>query len=219
MRNAVQTGRDMDLATTWRHIHAERRALATTLAGLDEDGWAHPSLCEAWTVKDVAAHVISNPQIGWLQMFGLAGRNLGRGYNSMIRREVLRLGRTQTPAMILADFETYARSYRHVPTTTAVEPLIDALVHHQDIVRPLGIRHEMAPDAAASAADRCRTLAFLMGSRRVVKGTRMVATDIDWVRGSGPTIQGPMQELLMVCAGRARVATDLSGDGLEVLGL
>lgn len=207
----------MDLETTWRHIHAERRALAATLAGLDEDGWAHPSLCEAWTVKDVAAHVISNPQIHWAQMFGLAGRNLGRGYNAMIRREVLRLGASQTSAMILADFETYAASTRHVPTTTVVEPLIDALVHHQDIVRPLGIRHEMAPDAAARAADRCRMLAFLMGSRRVVKGTRMVATDINWVRGSGPTIEGPMQELLMVCAGRARVATDLTGDGLELL--
>jgi hypothetical protein len=75
----------------------------------------------------------------------------------------------------------------------------------------------MAPDAAARAADRCRTLSFLMGSRKVVRSVRMVATDIDWVRGSGPTVEGPMQELLMVCAGRARVATDLSGDGLEVL--
>jgi hypothetical protein len=37
------------------------------------------------------------------------------------------------------------------------------------------------------------------------------------VRGSGPTITGPMQELLMVCMGRARVATEISGDGLELL--
>ena len=93
-----------------------------------------------------------------------------------------------------------------MPTTTSVEPLVDALVHHQDVVRPLGLRHEMAPEAAAVAADRCRALAFLMGSRGVVKGARMVATDIDWSRGRGPTLTGPMQELLMVCAGRARVS-------------
>jgi uncharacterized protein (TIGR03083 family) len=207
----------MDLETTWRHIHEERRALASTLSGLDEAGWAHDSLCPGWTVKDVAAHVISNPQIGWGDMAGLMGRNLGRGYNSMIKREVIRLGRSQTPASILADFTTYDGSVRHVPTTTVIEPLIDALVHHQDILRPLGLRHDMAPDAAAVAADRLRKLAFLMGSRNVVKSVRMVATDIDWVRGSGPTLEGPMQELVLVCAGRARVARDLAGDGRELL--
>lgn len=217
MRTTEHTGRHMDTATIWKHIHAERRALATTLGELDIERWALPSLCEGWTIKDVAAHVISNPQIRLRDMSGLFGRNLGRSYNSMIKREVIRLGRTQSAAMILADFETYDGSFRHVPTTTVVEPLIDALVHHQDIVRPLDVRHDMAPDAAAVAADRCRTLSFLMGSRRVVRSVRMVASDIDWVRGRGPTVSGPMQELLMVCAGRARVATGLEGDGVELV--
>jgi hypothetical protein len=44
----------------------------------------------------------------------------------------------------------------------------------------------------------------------------MVATDIDWARGRGPTLSGPMQELLMVCAGRSRVAVDLEGDGVAL---
>ena len=149
-------------------------------------------------------------------MPAMVGRNLGRSYNSMIFREVKRLGAASTPESILADFATYDGSTRKVPTTTVREPLIDALVHHQDIVRALGLAHEMAPEAAATAADRARTLAFLSGSRQVVKGTRMIATDIDWTRGSGPTISGPIQELLMVCMGRARVATELSGDGLEL---
>ncbi|UUZ60441.1 hypothetical protein [Nocardioides sp. B-3] len=81
----------------------------------------------------------------------------------------------------------------------------------------MGLTREMDPEAAAVAADRARTLAFLSGSRKVVKGTRMVATDVDWVRGRGPTLSGPMQELLMVCMGRARVAADLEGDGLELI--
>ena len=45
----------------------------------------------------------------------------------------------------------------------------------------------------------------------------MVATDIDWSRGRGPTLTGPIQELLMVCMGRARVAEGLSGEGTELL--
>ena len=207
----------MDKATIWQHIHEERRSLAATLAGLDDEQWEQPSLCDGWTVKEVAAHVIAHPQIGWAQMPGMVARNLGRGYNAMIFREVKRLGERSTRESILADFQTYDSSTRKVPTTTPVEPLIDALVHHQDILRPLGLRHEMAPEAAAVAADRSRTLAFLSGSRAVVKGTRMVATDIDWSRGRGPTLTGPVQELLMVCMGRGRVAEGLSGEGTELL--
>ena len=206
----------MERDTVWKHIHAERAALAETLRGLDPEQWDVESVCPGWTVKDVAAHVISTPQLPPRELVRLFARNLGRSYNAMIFREVKRLG-LQPREQILADYETYAGSTKKVATTTVIEPLIDALVHHQDILRPLGLRHEMAPDAAAVAADRCRTLSFLMNSRPIVKGVRMVATDIDWVRGSGPTLEAPMQELLLVCAGRARVATDLSQDGVEVV--
>jgi len=200
----------------WRHIHAERSSLAAALSNLDEAQWQHDSLCTGWTVKDVAAHVISTPAIGWREIGAMSIRNLGRGYNQIIFREVKRLG--QRPVEdILDDYETYARSTHHVPTTTSVEPLIDALVHHQDIARPLGIRHEMAPDAAAVAADRVRKLSFLMGSRQLVRSVRMVATDIDWVRGRGPTIEGPVQELLMLCSGRAADPALISGDGRELI--
>jgi uncharacterized protein (TIGR03083 family) len=97
---------------------------------------------------------------------------------------------------------------------THVEPLIDILVHTQDIVRPLGRRHAMPPEAATVAADRCRLLAPLTGSSRVVRGLRMVATDAAWSRGRGPTVEGPMEELLMLCAGRAPDTGRLAGDGV-----
>lgn len=207
----------MDRDTVWKHIHGERAALADTLATLDPAQWHAESQCPGWTVKDVAAHVISNPQLGLGTVTTLFVRNLGRSYNTMIFREVKRLAGALSTEQILADFATYADSRKHVATTTTIEPLIDALVHHQDIVRPLGLRHEVAPDAAAVAADRCRVLSPLMGSRKVVKGVRMVATDIDWTRGRGPTVEAPMQELLMLCAGRAADASLVSGDGRELV--
>lgn len=207
----------MDIDTVWQHIHAERDALAETLASLPAEQWGHDTLCVGWTVKDVAAHVICNPQLGLGRVVGMFGRNLGRSYNTMVFRETKRLAERQSPEQILADFVTYAASRKHVATTTTIEPLLDSLVHHQDIVRPLGLRHEMPPDAAAVAADRCRKVTFLFGSRQLVKNVRMVATDIDWVRGRGPTIEGPMQELLMLCTGRFDAATELTGDGRELL--
>lgn len=207
----------MDKATLWTWIHAERAALAATLAEITADEWAHDTLCPGWTVHDIAAHVISNPQIGWGRMGGLMARNLGRGYNTMIFREVKRLGARETRESILSDFDRFATSTRHVPTTTAVEPLIDALLHHQDIVRPLGRAHDMPPEAAAVAADRVRRLAPLMGTRKLLRSVRLVATDVDWTRGDGPTISGPMQELLMLSSGRAPDASLMSGEGLSAL--
>lgn len=207
----------MDKATLWTWIHDERAALAATLAEIAPEEWAHDTLCPGWTVQDIAAHVISNPQIGWGQMGGLMARNLGRGYNTMIFREVKRLGARETPETILADFDRFATSTRHVPTTTTVEPLIDALLHHQDIVRPLGRTRAMPPQAAAVAADRVRRLAPLMGTRKLLRSVRLVATDVDWTRGAGPTIEGPMQELLMIASGRRPDPALVQGEGLAAV--
>jgi len=208
----------MDRSELWRHIHAERAALAALLSELTEEEWRHPTLCPGWTVHDVAAHVISTPQIGWARVSGMMARNLGRGgYNTMIFREVKRIAARETRESILADFATYGTSTRHVPTTTSVEPLIDALIHHQDIARPLGRQRTMAPEAAAVAADRVRRLAPLMGTGKLVRSVRMVATDIDWARGRGPTITGPMQELLMLASGRQPDPALVSGEGLAVV--
>lgn len=205
----------MDKSEVWRYIHAERAALASTLADLSVEDWSHDSLCTGWTVHDVAAHVISTPQIGWSDIAAMSARNLGRGYNTMMFREVKRLGARETRETILADFDKYAASTHHVPTTTSIEPLIDVLVHHQDIVRPLGLARAMPPDAAAVAADRLRRLSFLMGTRRLLRSVRLVATDVEWTRGAGPTISGPMQELVMICSGREPDRSLVSGDGLS----
>jgi uncharacterized protein (TIGR03083 family) len=209
----------MDSDRTWHHIHAERATLAEHLAELTEAQWQGPTLCAGWTVHDVAAHVISNPQIGWRQLPAMVGRNLGRGYNQMIFREVKRLGATRSREQVMADFAAYADSRHHVPVTTVVEPMVDSLVHAQDVYRPLGIRHDPDPEAAAVAAERCRLLAGLMGSRRTLRAVRMVATDVDWARGTGPVVAAPMAELLMLCGGRAADRTRVTGDGAELVRL
>lgn len=194
----------MDKDEVWRHIHEQRRALAAHLATLDADQWEQPSLCSGWTVRDVAAHVISTPQIGLGETLRLAP-SLLRGYNQAIFRDVKRRG-LATPDAILADYERFDGSRHRVPLTTVVDPLIDVLVHTQDILRPLGVEHHMPPDAAAVAADRARLAAPLFGTARLVRTHRLVATDTDWARGRGKVVEAPMEELLMLVTGRAAEA-------------
>jgi uncharacterized protein (TIGR03083 family) len=85
-----------------------------------------------------------------------------------------------------------------------VEPLIDALVHTQDALRPIGIEHDMPVAAASFAADRAWLLfSPVFGTKIPRRGLRLVATDTDWTRGRGDrVVRGPMQELLMFVTGR-----------------
>ena len=47
----------MDSNQLWAAIDDQRRRTADLLATLTDDQWDHPSLCEGWTVRHVAAHL------------------------------------------------------------------------------------------------------------------------------------------------------------------
>jgi uncharacterized protein (TIGR03083 family) len=206
-----QGRRAVDKESVWDVVVAERLALRDHLRELDAADWDHPSLCDGWRVRDVAAHVISAPQLRWRGTLRTMG-SLWRGYNGMILHDGLRRGAAPV-AEILQQYDDWANVRRGPVTVTHVEPLVDVLVHTQDILRPLGRTHTPPPGAAVVAADRCRLLAPLTGSTHVVRHTTMRATDVEWERGRGPLVEGPMLELLMMCAGRDPDAAVLTGDG------
>jgi uncharacterized protein (TIGR03083 family) len=47
----------MDKDAVWAAIDSQRLRTADLLEGLSEEQWRHPSLCDGWTVRDVAAHL------------------------------------------------------------------------------------------------------------------------------------------------------------------
>ncbi|GAA4285176.1 maleylpyruvate isomerase family mycothiol-dependent enzyme [Brevibacterium daeguense] len=206
----------MDRSQTWEWIVQERHQLAGVLADLSPAEWDTPSRCAGWTVRDVAAHVIASPQLSAPAMLRTFPSLARYGYNGMILRDGQRRGRASTES-ILADFARWSGVRRAPFGLTPAEPLVDILVHTQDILRPLGRVHRPPVAAAMAAADRARRLGFLLGSRRTVGMVRMVATDADWARGAGPLVQAPMEELLMLCAGRPPRWEACAGPGVEAL--
>lgn len=203
----------MHVEKIWDVVVAERAALAATLRTLSAPEWDHPSLCEGWRVRDVAAHVASGPQLDWPAMLRLLPQ-FRYGYNGMILRDGQRRGQA-APQSIIEQLERFGPLRRGPVVVTAREALIDILVHTQDIVRPLGRAHALPADAAGVAADRARRLAVLMRSSQLVGSYQLRATDLDWCRGRGLLIEGPMAELLMLCAGRPADWRLLSGPGVE----
>ena len=205
----------MDRDQVWRHIDEQRAALADLLGTLGPDEWDQPSLCAGWRVRDVAAHVISSPQAG-LGSVSLALLRARGNFNRCMFNEARRAGACPT-AQIVADYRRYAGSRRRPPGTTYLDPLLDVLVHTQDIVIPLGRKHDMPPSAAGAAAGRVWGTSFPFRARRNLAGLRMVASDVQWSVGDGPAVRGPMASMLLVLTGRQAGAAGLTGDGVPLL--
>ena len=211
--------RTTDPDAVWAAIDHERLDLADLLDDLAPAEWEQPSLCAGWRVRDVAAH-LALAQTG----AGRAALDLLRARGSlqrMIHDTAVRHAATPTERLI-AQIRGMAGSRRTAPGVTPLEPLLDALVHGQDIAVPLGRPRTMPIAAAATAATRVWDMPWPMSTtfapRRRLAGLRLVATDAEWAVGEGDPVEGPVQALLMVLTGRTAAVRDrLSGPGVSRL--
>jgi uncharacterized protein (TIGR03083 family) len=199
---------------TWKHIHAERAALAETWAAMGDDQWARPSWCEGWTVREAAGHVLSaaeqTPPNFYKELIGAGFR-----FNVFTDRGARRLG-------ALSPDELVGRLRARVSTTNrppapVMAMLGEIVVHGEDIRRPLGLAHDYAEAALVAVADSYKKSNLLIGSKRRIAGLRLRATDTAWSNGDGPDVSGPLVALVLAMAGRKGALTALSGDGVAVL--
>ena len=141
-----------------------------------------------------------------------------RGNPDRMIRDVS-IARGQRPTeLIVADLRGVIGSRRLAPTTFWRDPLLDILVHAHDIARPLGIDVSTPTDAARVAADWAWRRRFPFFPGRRLRGFRLVADDVDWSRGSGEEISGPVTALLLVSTGRAAGLLDLDTRSADLLG-
>jgi uncharacterized protein (TIGR03083 family) len=200
----------------WRHTHEQRRALAALLGDLSEEEWALPSLCEGWTVRDVAAHVMRSATVTPVEMAVAIVRFRGR-YNALVEEDARRAARRPVPEL-LAEFERHDGSRRRPFGTAVVDPLLDVLVHCQDIAIPLGRAHPMPTEPAVVAARRAHRLSLLCAGAARRRHLEIRAIDADFAVGSGSLVQGPIRAVLLLLTGRTAAALpDLRGPGLERL--
>jgi len=201
----------------WLLTSTERRRTADLLAALPEDAWEVPSLCEGWRVRDVAAHLTLSARARPLQALLGVIRHGGNPNRWVAADAVARSWRP--PAELVGELRAVADIRHRPPGTKTLDPLVDVIVHTQDIAVPLGIEHRVHdPAGAASAADRVWAMGFPFFARRRLRGMSVVATDVDWERGQGPLVEGPIAAILPMLAGRrAGVVDRLSGPGVNLL--
>ncbi len=208
----------MNVDDIWNTIDEQRARTADLLEQLTEDEWSRPSLCEGWTVRDVAAH-LTLQQLTVVDLVRMALRHPG-GVNTIIRESSRHRARQPT-AELIADLRGMIGSRRHNVGITPLETMIDLLVHGQDIAIPLQRDLPMPPDAATAGATRMWSTRGT-GKARVfadvpLDGFRFSATDTEWSSGSGPEVRGPISAILLLLAGRRAGLSRLEGDGAEEL--
>ncbi|GEP37677.1 hypothetical protein NPS01_13400 [Nocardioides psychrotolerans] len=191
---------------------AERDLLVGQLRGLTDAEWASPSLCDGWSVRDVAAHL--------LMPYGLSFRGFVVGllrarfrfdrFADRWARADIRTG----PQLVEAIAATTASGF-NVPGAGETAPLSHLFLHAQDIREPLDL-----PAEATREGGR-RVLDDLTHGKRAVdpartEGLHLMATDIDWSTGlGGPTVTGPAAVLANALMNRSASAVRLEGSGAD----
>lgn len=198
----------------WAAVAAERGALADDLEGLGDEQWGTRSLCQGWTVAQTLAHMTgtgSSSPLSFFVNFARAGFN----FPAFADREIEKyLG---------ADNAGTLANFRAIQHSTSAPPgpkeswLGEAIVHAEDIRRPLGIRHQYDPEAVRAVADFYKGSNTLIGTKSRIAGLALSATDTDWSHGQGEAVSGPMLPLLMAMTGRATCCDDLTGPGVAKL--
>jgi len=205
----------MDKDTSWAVIDRQRAVLADLLGNLAPHEWSEPSLCEGWTVRDVAAHLSMAATAPAKEVFGYVVRARGN-FDRMIHDSAVERAQERSPAQIVADLRGIVGSRKLAPGTFWRDPLLDVLVHGQDIARPLGRTVPSPVDACRVAAEWVWQRRFPFFPSRRLRGLRLVAEDVDWARGVGAELRGPVLSLLLVSTGRGSGLADLHGPGVDV---
>jgi uncharacterized protein (TIGR03083 family) len=201
---------------TFEEIADERRGLADLLSDLTVEQRAVPSLCSGWSVRVVAGHLVVPLEVS-LPRFALAMlRSRGsfdRANDRLARRHAERpFGEIVTVLRRRADS-------RFTPPGAGPEvPLTDLLVHGLDIRWPLGLARQI-PEERLQKSLTFLTSASARGfvAEGTLRGLRIEAADTDWSHGTGPTVLGDAEALLLGLTGRTSALGHLRGDGAPTL--
>ena len=202
-------------AAVWSAVHDERQALITDLESLTPQQWATPSLCPGWDVHDVLAHLVdgaTTTRLGFAHRLISAGFDFDRDNARGVAKE-----RRSSPAGTLAEFQR-VRTATATPPAALATRLVEAIVHGEDIRRPLGIVRSYPCDRIATALRyQLKTTVSMGGGKERAAGLHLCGVDSEIDHGSGADVQGSTLALLMAVSGRPVDAGSFTGDGAHEL--
>lgn len=213
----------MDERELWEATDRQRQVNVDLLRDLSPSEWTAQSLCDDWTVREVAAH-LTFPNLGIGGMARMILHTPGgamRGTNGVIAEGAKWLARKQSTDEILNEVARTVGGRRTMPGLGVEEMLIDAIAHGFDIAAPLGRSLPTVPGDVAVATDRVLSYGG-RGNAKVFRkfplvGLQLVADDHAWSHGAGLRVRGSMADLFLLVTGRMPNLRALGGDGADEL--
>lgn len=198
----------------WALAHAQRAALAEDLSGLDAEQWRHGTLCGAWDVEDVVAHLTAAASLNqWRWMRSMLGARFRVDVHNQ-RRMVEQRGRS--PGETLDRFRAIIDSTT-APSGHTPAYLGEVVVHTQDIRQPLGLPRTPDVDTLTPVIGFFASRNFTVRSRSTIDGLQLRADDGPFFTGTGPLVTGSTLALMMSVAGRGAYLDQLEGPGAPTL--
>jgi uncharacterized protein (TIGR03083 family) len=199
-------------------VVAERLHMAELLSGLTPEQLCTRSLCDAWSVREVAAHLATYLRFGQLKIY--TGVILGLGDLGPANEWLARHYARESDGQIIARLSRGAYSRITVPRSGYDPVLGDAVLHDLDVRIPLGLERQIPEEHLLVTFHHLANEAspgYAMGSR--LAGLRIEATDTGWSAGpgSGAPVRGGIEDVLLSISGRQVALDRLDGDGAAIL--
>ena len=197
-------------------IAAQRRSLADTLDTLSDQQWATQSLCEAWTVHDVVAHLVMPFETSNAKFATAMIKARGR-VDVAITSLTSRVAQNDN-ATLVSKLRAGATNRFTPPGNDSLAPLTDAFAHSQDICLALDIDTPGPSDQWGIIVEFLTTPKARRGFlSRDLPAVSLQPDDADVVTGSGPAVVGPARAIALCVLGRHVLDDQLSGPGLPML--
>ena len=131
-----------DTEALWSLVATERRRLADDLERLDDRQWASQSQCDAWTVEELASHVVTPFETSNLRFMGAMLRARG-DFDKAIIRLTARVHRRHSRLDAVRKLREHAENRWTPPKVGPAFMLAEIVVPSQDVRRPLDLDHDI----------------------------------------------------------------------------
>ena len=200
----------------WGPIKVDRELLADYLESLAPEDWDKPSLCEGWTVKGVATHLLVTPTMSKGKVF-LAFVGSGFNLSKMSQKQIDRMTSEMSTDEIVTQTRDTAGVQSAPPGLKPMGVLGEVLTHSSDISLAVGKPLDLPLDHYVLGLDYMKDVQPVIGCKKRIEGLQLRATDVDWTVGDGPAVEGDAKHLLSAMTGRPEAFDALSGDGVDVM--
>ncbi len=190
-------------------IAARRRGLADVLSELAAGSWDADTLCEGWRVRELVAHMTMPFRYSAVRFVVEMGKSGGR-FSHMADRCARRDAAMPTAELVsgLRDNATYVWK----PPGGGLEAgLIHDAVHGLDFTVPLGISQPIPEEVLRTVLDEMAKPSSLKHFGVDLGGIALQAEDIEWSSGSGTSVSGRAEDLVLALSGRHLPAGRLRG--------